>query len=47
MSKLRVVTASSVSWLARPGRLRIELRKLTTAACVISTPFGMPVEPEV
>ena len=47
MSNDKVVTASSVSSLVKPGSLRMELRKLTTARCESCTPFGLPVEPDV
>jgi len=47
ISNDRVVTASRVSRPLIPGCSIIVYRKLTTLACVICTPFGLPVEPEV
>ena len=42
MSNEKVVTASRMSFSSRPGRLRIDCRKLLNALCGISTPFGVP-----
>ena len=42
-----VVTARKVSSSRSPGSRAIESRKLTNARCGISTPFGLPVEPDV
>src|SRR5262249_47681438 len=47
MSKEIDVTANSTSSCDRPGSRAIDVRKLTTAECVTSTPFGNPVEPDV
>ena len=47
MSNETVVMATSTSCAVRPGHFCIEARKFTSARCGISTPFGMPVEPEV
>src|ERR1700738_3513035 len=47
MSKEIVVTATSTSFCENPGRSRIEVKKLTTERWQISTPFGLPVDPDV
>ncbi len=47
MSKESVVTASRTSAGDRPGRARMECRKLTSARCGTTTPLGFPVDPEV
>ena len=47
MSKDNVVTASNASFAPQPGFCRMDESKLTAARCGISTPFGLPVEPDV
>ncbi len=47
MSNEIVVTASSRSAGCSPGTRAMLSRKLDSAECGISTPFGLPVEPEV
>ena len=47
MSKEIVVTASTTSLAVKPGHRIIEYRKLTNPRCSISTPLGVPLEPEV
>ena len=47
MSNDVVVTASSTSFAVNPGSACMEARKLTSDRCVISTPFGRPVDPDV
>jgi hypothetical protein len=47
MSKEMVVTASRLSRAAKPGSRCMAASRLTKARCVISTPLGRPVEPEV
>ncbi len=47
MSKDSVVTERTVSRSLQPGVSRIAHRKLVSARCGTSTPFGCPVEPEV
>ena len=47
MSNERLVTAKSTSEDESPGSAAIEVRKFVSARCVIATPFGLPVEPEV
>ncbi|VFM95173.1 MAG: hypothetical protein BECKG1743D_GA0114223_100222 [Candidatus Kentron sp. G] len=46
ISNEMVVTASRISSPARPGRRAMAVRKFTREPWVISTPFGLPVEPE-
>ena len=47
MSKDRVVTASKVSAGPKPGVIRIDSSRFSSAPCVTSTAFGRPVLPEV
>ena len=47
MSNDNVVTATRVSSALNPGSRVIETSRLTTDRCVISTPFGRPVDPDV
>ena len=47
MSNDIVVTASSTSSRVRPGSCRIERRKFASARCSMTTPLGLPVEPDV
>jgi hypothetical protein len=47
MSNDSVVTATSRSPAARPGRARMLARKFATARCGTRTPLGLPVEPDV
>jgi hypothetical protein len=47
MSKPIVVTASSRSAAVIPTCSRIAPRKLRNAPCSTTTPFGVPVDPEV
>ena len=47
MSKESVVTARIVSAAVKPGVRCIDSRKFTIAAWGISTPLGLPVEPDV
>ena len=47
MSNESVVTATTASFAARPGRCAMLRRKFDTARCGTITPFGFPVEPDV
>ena len=47
MSNDSVASPSTTSPGARPGSCCIDSRKLTALRCSISTPLGMPVEPDV
>ena len=47
MSNESVVTASSTSDAVHPGSRAIVVSRFTRAPCVISTPLGCPVDPEV
>ena len=47
MSKDKVVTASNASVAPQPGFCFMDDSRLTAARCGISTPFGLPVEPDV
>ncbi len=47
MSNERLVTATRQSLASRPGLVFIEARKLVSARWGISTPLGVPVDPEV
>src|SRR6266550_3727125 len=47
MSNEMVVTATSVSLGSSPGVTHMDIRKFVTDRCSISTPLGLPVDPEV
>ena len=47
MSNEIIASASSTSSRFMPGSRCMERSRLTTLPCSISTPFGLPVEPEV
>ncbi len=47
MSNEMVVTARRTSPAFKPGLRAIEVNKFTTARCEISTPLGLPVDPDV
>src|ERR1700678_2281199 len=47
MSNDKVVTASNVSSAPIPGCRCMLIRKFTRLRCVIRTPLGLPVDPEV
>ena len=47
MSKVKAVTASQASDGPIPVNCRIPSMRLERLPCETSTPFGLPVEPEV
>ena len=47
MSNESVVTAHTTSFFETPGLIAMPAKKFTTEPCVMHTPLGLPVEPEV